>query len=81
MPVFYYYPSKNLWIYNIVIYNKKYILDLHSIPATYFPKTCGIFWVLQADEGVFCYVGEVTFRKPLGHLRMGAGCQWGQPWD
>ena len=31
--------------------------------------------------GVFCYVNEVTFGMPLGHLRMRAGCHRNQPCD
>ena len=35
----------------------------------------------REKENVFCYVNEVTFGKPLGHLRVGAGCQEKQPCD
>ena len=30
------------------------------------------------NQGVFCYVNDVTFGKPLGNPRMGSGYQWSQ---
>ena len=49
--------------YDIVIYNKKHIFDLHPHFGHQVPETLGI-----------C-VNEVTFGKFLGSLRIGAGFQ------
>ena len=35
----------------------------------------------ETGKGVLCYVNEVNFGKPLGHLRIGAGCQGNEPCD
>ena len=61
-----------------VIIKKKYTYLLFIlVPYIEFLKLRGE----ESDQGVFCYLSEVTFGKPQVHLRMGAGCQGDQPRD
>lgn len=50
--------------------NNKYKFGLCHLTWPRALNTVGI----EMDK-VSCYVNEVTFGKPLSHLRMGAGCQ------
>ena len=56
-----------------------YLVFLHNswltAPKT-FDTSCD-----KNNEGVLCYVNEVTFGKPLGTLRIGAGCLGNQHCD
>lgn len=61
-----------------VIYNKKCVLGLHPCYSHGATKTLGISYLRRATS-IFSYVNEVTFGKPLSHLRMGASCQGNQP--
>ena len=56
--------------YDIVLYNKKYIFDLHPVSSTELLKTLAISCD-NSHKGILCYDNEATF----GHLRMGAGYQ------
>ena len=68
-----------MWNCDITIYNNKYIFGFLPVPGTENPKPLK-FPVIRAIRS-FCYVNEATFGKPLGNLRMSAGCQGSQPSD
>ena len=55
-----------------IIYSKKYIFGLHSIPGIELLKSLE-FPKCWKQSSVFCYVNESTFGKPLGNLKMEAG--------
>jgi len=58
-------------IYNLVLVHGSWLTA---------PKTLRIS-CNESDKGVFSYFDEMTCGKPLGNLRMGAGCQENQPRD
>ena len=62
---------------DIVIYNKKCIFGFLSFLASDTELlNPWHFLSEESDQGVFCYVNEVNFRK---HLRKRAGCQENGP--
>ena len=63
--------------YDIMIYKKKYVVGFKCL-SWHRGKTFGIFCD-KSSKGVICYVNEVTFRKPLNNLGVGAGCQSENP--
>ena len=58
---------------DVVIYNKKYILGFH-LHSWQSSENAWNFLNIESNQGIFCYVNEVAFGKPLGHLRMETGC-------
>ena len=59
--------------YDLMICNKIYVFGLKCL-SWHRDKTLGIF-CNKSNKGVIFYVNEVTFRKPLNNLGVGAGCQ------
>ena len=59
--------------YDLMICNKIYVFGLKCL-SWHRDKTLGIF-CNKSNKGVICYVNEVTFRKPLNNLGVGAGRQ------
>ena len=53
-----------------MIGKKKHVLGLQPLSWHRAPKTLGIFYD-NSNQGVFCYVNEVTFGKPLSNLGNG----------
>lgn len=63
-----------------LIKNKRFrCTQIHANFPAHSSKNPWDFLSVESWNGVFCYVDEVIFGKPLGNLRMGSGCQGNQP--
>ena len=61
-------------------FNEKWIFGLCALFLHTVPKNAQDFLSVENNKGAFCYVNKITFEKPLGNLRMEAGCQGKQSW-